>query len=153
MKPVKGSKNLRSGRSSIDGQYYFLTTRTRERQRLFYEPTASKIVLDSLRWFESVAIIELEAAVVMPDHLHFVAKLVSGDLPSLMGRLKRFTSRQVNECLNRSGPLWQSQYHDHAIRRDEDLMEVILYCLYNPVRAKLVEDFHEYPHWYCKYQV
>ena len=70
-----------------------------------------------------------------------------------MQSFKRYTARAVNKPLNRQGPVWNSQYHDHAVRKDEVLMEVIQYCLHNPVRAGLVKDFHDYPHWYCRYPV
>jgi hypothetical protein len=31
--------------------------------------------------------------------------------------------------------------------------EIVLYMLNNPVRAGLVEDFHDYPFWYCRWSV
>ena len=102
---------------------------------------------------EKENVIDLEAAVVMPDHLHFVAGLNSGALSGLIGRFKGFTSKQIKSHLNSDGRIWQSQYHDHAIRTDEVLRDVVIYCLNNPVRAELVGDFHEYPYWYCKYRV
>jgi len=95
----------------------------------------------------------LDAAIVMPDHLHFIATLKDGELPRLMQSLKGYTSRQINTLLNRKGVFWQDQYHEHAIRKDEVLNEVVLYMLHNPVRAGLVKDFHDYPFWYCRWAV
>ena len=89
----------------------------------------------------------------MPNHLHFVAGLKAGTISSVMHSLKSFTSNQLKSLLSYEGPIWQSQYHDHATRKDEVLIEVITYCLYNPVRAGLVDDFHDYAHWYCKYEI
>ena len=86
----------------------------------------------------------------MPDHLHFVAQLRSASLGAVVQSVKGFSSRQINLLLRRKRPLWQSLYYDHAIRTDEVLEDVVLYCLYNPVRAGLVEDFHQYPFWYCR---
>lgn len=74
----------------------------------------------------------------MPDHLHFVAELRSDSLSKLMQTLKGHTSRKINQLFNHKGPVWQSQYHDHAIRTHETLKEVTIYCLHNPVRAGLV---------------
>jgi putative transposase len=153
MKPSRGSSNLRKGRTSIEGQYYLLTTATHERRRIFDRPGAAGIILDSLHWLENTKIIALEAAVVMPDHLHFVAALLSGTLPGLMRNFKAFTSKKVKLLIDYDGQVWQAQYHDHAIRKDEVMSDVILYCLNNPVRAKLVKDFHEYPYWYCRFEV
>ncbi|MBW1981076.1 MAG: transposase [Deltaproteobacteria bacterium] len=98
-------------------------------------------------------VIDLEAAVVMPDHLHFIARLISDSLSNLMHSLKSYSSKKIKSILKLEGRIWQVQYHDHAIRKDEVLRDVILYCLNNPVRAKLVQDFHDYPFWYCRYQV
>jgi len=153
MKQEKGTHLLRKGRISQIGQYYLLTTATRDRIPVFTRPETARIVLSSLDWLDSQGCIHLEAAVVMPDHLHFVAQLRSGSLSKLMQTLKGYTSRKINELLNRKGQLWQPQYHEHAIRTNEVLNEVTLYCLHNPVRAGLVQDFHDYPYWYCCWSV
>lgn len=144
---------FRTGRFSHEGQYYLLTTTTHERKQVFVRPEAANWVLSSLKWLEARQRIGLEAAVVMPDHVHFVAQLRVGDLGSLMKSLKGYTSREINRLLGSRGPLWQPQYYDHAIRKDEVIADVVSYCLNNPVRAGLVKDFHEYPFWYCRYVV
>ena len=151
--PKKGARTLRTGRRSIPGRIYHLTTVTFERKPIFRNSGAAKIVLDSLNYLENHGVIILEAAVIMPDHVHVVAGLISGTLAQVMQRFKSFTAKQINKALHRDGPVWNPQYHDHAIRRDEVLLEVIQYCLHNPVRAGLVDDFHQYPHWYCRYGV
>jgi putative transposase len=153
MKPSKGSSYLRQGRRSIEGQYYLLTTATHKRRRIFDRPGAPEIILDSLHWLEKNRSIEPEAAVAMPDHLHFIAKLLSGDLPGLMRRLKTFTSKKLKLLVDLDDHVWETQYHDHAIRTEEVMMDVVLYCLNNPVRAKFVKDFHDYPFWYCRFNV
>ena len=120
---------------------------------MFSDPAASKIVMDSLKWLNEQGRIELIAAMVMPDHIHFVAPLQNTTLPSLMHSLKSFTSNKINELFGREGPLWEPQYYDHAIRTDGDLKERVNYCLQNPVRKGLVNHFKEYPQWYCAYEV
>ncbi len=116
-------------------------------------PEAAQIVLSSLHWLESQKRITLDAAVIMPDHLHFVVALRQDSLDRLLHSLKSYTAKKINALLKRHGVFWQPQYHDHALRKDEDLNEVVLYTLNNPVRAKLVDDFHEYPYWYCRWSV
>jgi putative transposase len=152
MKPPKGSKSLRKGRASIKNQHYLITTTVHKRIPVFTIPETARILLSSLLWFEKQGIIILDAAVVMPDHLHFVAALKQDSLANIMRSLKRHTAREINLLLARNGSLWQSQYHDHAVRTDEDLKELVLYTLHNPVRTGLVEDFHDYPHWYCRWK-
>lgn len=153
MKQDGASHRLRRGRFSEVGRNYLLTTSTHGRLPIFIQPKASEIVLSSLCWLENKGRILLECAVVMPDHLHFIAQLCSGSLPELMRTLKSYTAREINQLLDRRGPLWQPQYHDHVIRKDEVLEEVTLYCLHNPVRAGLVQNFRNYPYWYCRWEV
>ncbi len=153
MKLSKGSKLLRKGRASIKKQWYLLTTVVHERNPIFTQPETAEIILSSLLWLENQGKMDLEAAIIMPDHLHFVAELHMGTLAELMHSLKSYTARKINGLLKRRGRLWQAQYYDHAIRKDEVLHDVIVYCLNNPVRAGLVTDFHQYPYWYCRWAV
>ncbi|WP_281796013.1 REP-associated tyrosine transposase [Desulforhabdus amnigena] len=146
-------RNLRKGRFSQLGYAYFITTSTKTRLPLFSDPIASKIILDSLRWLNEQGKIELVAAMVMPDHIHFVARLQNPALPSLMHSFKSYTSNKINDLFRREGSLWEPQYYDHAIRTDDELLDRVNYCLQNPVRRGLVEHFKEYPHWYCAYEV
>ena len=153
MKPGKGSKLLRKGRASIKHQHYLITTAVSKKRPIFKNVDAAKIVLNSLHWLEKKDKIILDAAIVMPDHVHFVAGLKRGSLAQLIHSLKSYTAHEINKLLQRQGPFWQPQYHDHAVRKDEDLNEIVRYALNNPVRAGLVTDFHDYPHWYCKWDV
>ena len=153
MKPLKGSHLLRKGRKSIKNQHYLITTAVHNRKSILNQPETAQIILSSLHWLESQKRIVLYAAVIMPDHLHLVAALRQGSLSQLMRGFKSYTAKEINSCLNRQGKFWQPQYHDHALRKDEDLNKVVLYALNNPVRAGLVDDFHEYPYWYCRWDV
>jgi REP element-mobilizing transposase RayT len=108
-------------------------------------------MLETLHWLDQSRRIELMAAVVMPDHVHFVAALAQRTLGQLMHSLKSYSAQRINQGLPGPGRLWQPGYHDHALRAEEDLATVVGYCLRNPQRAGLVEDFHDYPHAWCKW--
>jgi REP element-mobilizing transposase RayT len=153
MKPIKGSKLLRKGRTSIINQHYLITSTVLDRKPIFNRPEAAEIVLSSFCWLEKQDRIVLDAAVIMPDHLHFVAGLMQGSLSQLIHSLKSYTAKKLNALLSSHGPLWQQHYHDHSIRQNEDLNAVVLYTLNNPVRAGLVNDFHDYLFWYCRWRV
>jgi len=45
------------------------------------------------------------------------------------------------------GALWQRGFHDHALRRDEDIEDIARYIVANPLRAGLVRHIGDYPHW------
>jgi REP element-mobilizing transposase RayT len=153
MKPPKGSNSLRKGRASIKNQHYLITTKVYERKPLLNQEGAANIVLESLRWLEEQGKIILDAAVVMPDHLHIVMGLRKGSLAEVMRSFKGYTAYKINKLEKKKGPIWQPQYHDHALRQDEDLNQVVLYTLSNPVRAGLVKDFQNYPFWYCRWDL
>mgnify|MGYP005864947563 CR=1 FL=1 len=168
-----GQRDLRQGRFSEAGLYYFLTTGTKDRQPLFLHPPAAQIVLDTLKWLDHHGRITLVAAVVMPDHLHFVAQLKGSRLEAaptstktkdgvppkattlskLMHSLKSYTANKINKALGRRGQVWERQYYERGIRGDKALFETIRYCLENSVREGLVDDFRKYPYWYCMYDL
>jgi REP element-mobilizing transposase RayT len=81
----------------------------------------------------------------MPDHIHVLFS-PNGDtgvvefVRLLKGRLAAVLRR-----LGVTGCLWQRSFHDRALRREENLGEVIQYILHNPVRAGLAEDWRLYP--------
>lgn len=150
---IKGSKSLRKGRASILGQPYFITSTIHERKDLLSNNQANGIVAGALNWLQDNNRIDLLAYVIMPDHLHFIAILKSGTLPEIMHSLKSYTSKNINKTLEREGRVWQEQYYDHSIRKEEDLKEVVHYCLNNPVRKRIVKNFRDYPYWYCKWEI
>ena len=86
------------------------------------------------------------AYVVMPDHVHWLMQLGEvGVLSSVVQRVKSRTSRFLRkagyECE------WQRGFHDHAVRKEEDLAGLARYVVANPVRAGLVRSVRTYPHW------
>lgn len=88
------------------------------------------------------------AFVVMPDHFHWLFAL--GEriaLATLMKSVKSFSSRRIRWRLGDGGGVWQAGYHDHALRRDEEVVHVARYVVANPLRAGLVERLGDYPLW------
>jgi REP element-mobilizing transposase RayT len=153
MRHSKGQQRLRIGRFSEHGQVYIVTAVTVNRVRIFEQAAAADIVLDCMKWLDLHGRIRLEACVVMPDHVHGVLALASGSLPDAMRSFKGYSGRRLSELRASGGPIWQRGYHDHALRHDESVRQAIGYCLANPVRVGLVQDFHDYPFWMCRYEV
>ena len=153
MNPKPHQKSLRLGRYGDEGLFYFLTTIAKDRETFFLHPPSAKIVLNALKWLDQQGKITLVSAVVMPDHLHFIAQLKDTTLSKLMHSLKSYTANEINKALERKGPVWERQYYERGIRNEELLMEVVIYCLENPVRKGLVDDFRKYNHWYCMFEL
>lgn len=146
-------KSLRNGRYSKTGLFYFLTSITKDRNPFFLKSNAALTVLDALKWLDENGRITLVVAVVMPDHLHFISQLKDKTLSRLMHSLKSYTSNEVNKILGRRGHVWERQYYESSIRCEQALQEKVEYCLKNPERRGLVEDFRGYPYWYCMYEI
>ena len=64
-----------------------------------------------------------------------------------MLRVKSKSALAVNRHLKSKGPVWQKGYHDHALRREEDIENVARYIVANPLRANLVRHLGDYPFW------
>jgi REP element-mobilizing transposase RayT len=139
---------LRKGRHSEPGHYYLITPTTADREPWFEQlETASSVVAEMKRLHDESAVQSL-AWVLMPYHLHWL--FVLGErltLAQVLNALKGRSARSINRHLCRTGPIWQSAYHDHALRSDENLRAVARYIVANPLRAGLVTKLGGYPHW------
>lgn len=147
------SCRLRRGRHSVAGQVYLLTVCCHQKNPLLVRECAANIVLDSVHWLDRRERIELLVVMVMPDHMHLTVRLVTEPLDALMRNLKSYTAHQINRVLGRDGPVWQQGYHDRGIHDEKGVRAAVDYCLQNPVRAGLVDDFRQYPFWWCCWDV
>ena len=86
----------------------------------------------------------------MPDHLHFVADPLGEEWASPLHAMKSFTGLMINRQLGRSGEVWQRQYHDRQLCSDDHLAAAVRYCALNPVRAGLVAEVSDYPHYWSR---
>jgi REP element-mobilizing transposase RayT len=87
------------------------------------------------------------AWVVMPDHFHWLLQILDGHLSRVIGATKARCTHSVNSMIGATGPLWQSGFHDRAIRDNEELRPSADYIIANPIRAGLVECIGDYPLW------
>lgn len=139
------ARNLRKGRHSQPGHFYFLTTSVAGRRKIFSNYDHAIVVLDAIRWLNTTGRFIVDAAVVMPDHLHFVGQLQKSTLAETMHTLKSYSANRF-ALQGIKPPIWQNGYYDHALRDDEDYRAKVQYVLQNPVRAGLVERAEDYPH-------
>jgi len=143
-----GHQALRKGRVSLANHAYLITTTTVNWQRIFDEFNAG---CAAARCFENTAILgdaKMLAWVLMPDHAHWLLQLGEKDeLDIVVNRLKSSSSRLANRVLDRQGMLWEPAYHDHALRVEEDLLNIARYIVANPLRAGLVQRIGDYPFW------
>ena len=123
---------------------YSLTLVTRGRAAALNDPYVVQPVLDCLALSCARYGFSFHAYCFMPDHLHL---LVSGQddssLPHFVRHFKQLSGHRYKR--EHGAPLWQISYHDHVLRRDEDLLALARYIWDNPVRAGLAQDRSEYP--------
>ncbi|MCX7627310.1 MAG: transposase [Methylophilaceae bacterium] len=133
---------LRRGRHSEAGRIYLVTTVTRERQHIFRDFHAARVLVQALRQEEAMRRATTLAYVVMPDHLHWLMQLGEvAALPDVVRAVKAVTAHRLG------GAIWQKGFHDHALRREEDVVALARYVVANPLRAGLVKRLGDYPHW------
>ncbi|HEX8595198.1 MAG TPA: transposase [Pseudomonas sp.] len=145
------SHSLRSGRYSVPGQSYLVTTRLINGERIFADWRLGRLVVHELRLAHEHDIVHSLAWVVMPDHLHWLFELRTGTLASVMQQVKSGSGIALNKATGHSGRVWQTGYHDIAIRHEKQLKDFARYVVANPLRAGLVSRVGDYPLWDCKW--
>ena len=135
-------------RASIGGQIYLVTTVTRGRARLFADLYLGRIVVRELHCASTAASAATLAYVVMPDHLHWLLQLRPGrSLSAVVRAVKGRSALEINRARENRAPVWEIGFHDHALRREENLQSVARYVVRNPLRAGLVRRISEYSLW------
>lgn len=96
------------------------------------------MVIETLRFVSASSMAYVLAYAVLPDHLHLLLAPRDGaTISRVMGSIKRFAIKRINEISGKSGPLWQQSFYDRIIRDDKQLETTIAYIHRNPVAAGL----------------
>ncbi len=123
--------------------------------RWLERPDVSAIVAEAIH-YRDVKMYDLYAYTIMPNHVHLVINTVGRpdwstyNLTSIIDKLKWNTALKCNKLLHRTGQFWQHESYDHVIRNGEELERTIWYILSNPVNAKLVKEWTDWPFTYVK---
>lgn len=97
-----------------------------------------------------------DAMVVLPDHIHAIWTMPSGDsdYSDRWRRIKARFTRRIGNRFARSGSkmakreagLWQRRFWEHTIRNEADYQNHMAYCWGNPVKHGLVERAADWPY-------
>ncbi len=136
------SYRLRKGRVSIPNQIYHVRVATHGRRPLFSNFYYGRCVVQAMRDVSARTF----CYVVMPDHVHWLVQLESGDLSSAVQKMKSVATKRLH---NRGlvGQIWQRGFFDYALRGDDDVRVVARYIVANPLRAGMVEGVGSYSLW------
>ena len=104
------------------------------------------MVANALRYFVGERY-QLSAWVVMPNHVHAVVWPTPNHMLSEIAQSwKRFTAREANRLLHRTGQaFWQPEVFDHWIRNDEEHARCCGYVVNNPVKVRLCPAPEDWP--------
>ena len=124
-----------------DGAEYFITICTEPKfvNQLCHADIASA-VHNSLDFFQRRGDLWLHLLVLMPDHLHAIMSFNrTVGMRKSVREFKKYTARK-------HGMMWQRDFFDHRLRRDESYNEKAHYIRMNPVRAGLCSSPEEWPY-------
>lgn len=136
--PGPGAAALRKGRHSQPNGLYFVTFTTADRIPWFQVFEFAVIMCRCLQDTECLLDAKSLCWVVMPDHVHLLLQLGEADPGRVVSQLKARSALRLNFEIGRKGRFWTPSFHDHALRREENLKGVARYIVANPLRAGLV---------------
>ena len=146
-KPERGHSALRKGRFSAPSSDYFLTICTAgKKRRGLHLPVVRTAVYERWTAIESDGLWTVRTGVVMPDHIHVLARL--GKIEDLSSVVRMFKGR-MSPVLRNAGLRWEPSFFDHRMRADEDRLPVFTYIYLNPYRADLVNVDDRWSGYYC----
>ncbi len=98
-----------------------------------------KIVDDALHHFDGERY-DLIASAVMPNHVHVIVRLFTGEnLSDVLHSWKSFSAKQLNRVTGSTGTVWQDESFDRIVRSVAHLETLISYVEENPKKARLRE--------------
>ncbi|MBU1396390.1 MAG: transposase [Gammaproteobacteria bacterium] len=146
---------MRYRRGQVPGATYFFTVALAERKSALLIEQVDRL-REAIRVVKFRHPFEIVAMVVMPDHLHAVWRLPSGDTdyPKRWSLIKANFSRGIpkGECVcpsrtaKRERGIWQRRYWEHLIRDERDLQTHVDYIHHNPVKHGYVAQASAWPH-------
>ncbi|MFQ5715186.1 MAG: transposase [Candidatus Scalinduaceae bacterium] len=127
-----------------DNYRYFVTLCTYNKMLVFTNKSKVSWLINVLRKQSKTSSFRIWAYCFMPDHLHLLTEGVDSD-----SDMKKFIS-SYKQCTGfhykkETGlRLWQINYYEHVLRREEETTALARYISANPVRKGIVEDFAQY---------
>ncbi|MDP2788113.1 MAG: transposase [Pseudomonadota bacterium] len=144
-------------RRDKEGHHYFFTLVTEQRQPLLTLPENIDRLREAFRREKAKHPFEIEAVVILPEHLHCLWLLPEGDadFSGRWARIKRYFSigcvgatlaGNPSRLAKREKPVWQRRFWEHRIRDEADWRRHLDYIHYNPVKHGHVNDPWAWPH-------
>lgn len=135
---------VRQARIQSQTGYYHVMMRGNNREMIFDQTVDKEYFIEQLQYKAHKENISIVAYCLMDNHVHL---LIHSDLRIMTEVLKwvniKFAGR-YNYKYKRVGHVFQGRYKSEVINSEEQLIQVIRYIHYNPVKAKLVSTASNY---------
>jgi len=125
-------------------EIYFITVNCAERGRnQLALPGVASALFDTVRHRQESYLWWPHIFLIMPDHVHALLSFPPSGKPlqSVVSQWKRWTA-------NQNGIVWQRDFFEHRLRREESRRQKAEYILQNPVRQGLVSRAEDWPFVY-----
>ena len=145
-------------RVKIEGGTYFFTLATHNRRPFLCYPNNVELLRQAFQHTMQRHPMEIDAFVLLPDHLHTVWTLPKGDY-NYSRRWRLIKSYFSRHCQNeydgvistsrqskQERAFWQRRFWEHLIRDDQDFSNHVEYIHYNPVKHGLVAAPKDWEH-------
>ncbi|MGY4512679.1 putative transposase [Bradyrhizobium sp. USDA 3650] len=141
-------------RNFLPGGTYFFTVALFDRRSTILTENVDAL-RDAFRAARRERPFEVDAIVILPDHLHVVMSLPPHDA-DFAGRWRRikghFSSTLLHAGIdvarhsNGELALWQRRYWEHTVRGEDDFARHVDYIHFNPVKHRYVQRVCDWPH-------
>jgi putative transposase len=146
-------------RANVKGGTYFFTVNTFQRLPILTEAPVRAALREAIEKTRMAHPFDIDAWVLLPDHLHCIWTLPEGDADFSMrwSKIKRHVSQQCSDMIgsqrisdsrskrHESG-IWQRRFWEHQIRDDNDFARHVDYIHWNPVKHGLAARACEWPY-------
>jgi putative transposase len=147
-------------RIKIAGGTYFFTVISNNRKPLLTLDIVRKGLRDSINKTRKNLPFKIDAWVLLPDHLHTIWTLPSGDadFAARWAMIKQYTSKSCRQLfeyketicdsrlLRKEMSLWQRRFWEHLIRDADDYEKHFDYIHWNPVKHGHVSRVIDWPY-------
>jgi len=145
-------------RAKTKGGTYFFTVVTHQRRKFLCQPANVSVLREAFCYAMAEHPFEIDAMVLLPDHLHCIWTLPAGDgdFSTRWRLIKSYFTRHCDPiCHGRPSPsrqkkqeraVWQRRFWEHQIGDEGDFIQHVEYIHYNPVKHGLVKAPKDWPY-------
>ena len=132
-------------RDFAPGTVWHLTCHGVDDRRVVTDDDDRRLWVGLMHNATATADLRLDAWCLMGNHYHLVVRIGLGDTSAALQRLNGVYAREFNRRHERRGHLWEGRFRAWAVEGDEHYEHTVRYVLENPVRAGLVDRWHDWP--------